>query len=314
MNNYCEPFYPISKIELFDEDNLAILLRNNELPKNVKFQLSTYSKHRVSGGRISTTYKLADNCADFQIGRIYPIDQLSMSGMRFDVRNPLAAKNYWDIDMENAHYRIALKYCKDNYLPHENIEQYVLNRDAMLKEISSSRKKAKTEFLKILYGGDIKLYHMEFNEADGDLNVDGHNKLKLIQNEVSVLMDVIWLKNSHLHHLKVGCEKKALSKMSIQKAKATLMSLIFQTEERKILMFIDAFMKIKGRSMDVFIHDGGYIRKLEGESCFPNELLTECSFQIKEILKYDIPLVQKPIHYEKLQFVEKSNYYENKKI
>lgn len=314
MNNYSEPCYPISKTELFDEENLSILQRNAELPKNVKFQLSSYSKHRLTGGKISTIYKLADNCVEHQIGRIYPIDQLSMSGMRFDVRNPLGAKNYFDIDMENAHYRIALKYCKDNGLPHENIEKYVNNRDAMLKAVSSSRKKAKTEFLKILYGGDIKLYKSEYNEAEGDVTVEGYNILKSLQSEVVILMEIIWSKNSHLYNLKVGSEKKPLNKLPLHKAKATMMSLIFQTEERKILMFIDAFMKTKGRSMDVFIHDGGYIRKQEGETSFPTELLVECSKSIQEVLNYDIPLAQKPIVYEATEFVTKNDYYANKKI
>ena len=313
-NTFFEPTFPISKIENFDEDNILFLQRSDKLSKQVKNNLSNYSKHRVSGGKLSTTYKIADNCAEFSIGRLYPIDNLSMSGMRFDVRNPLAEKYYWDIDMENAHYRIALQYCITNNLPHENIQKYVVNRDAMLKCVSSSRKKAKTEFLKILYGGDIKLYNTNYDETEGDISNDGFELLKSLQTEVCVLMDIIWTRNSHLHLIKTGAEKKQLNKLPIHKAKATLMSLIFQTEERKLLMFIDSFMKTKNRSMDVFIHDGGYIRKLEGESCFPEELLIECSKEILAVMKYDIPLAQKPISYEPLDFIAKNDYYANKKI
>ena len=314
MNTYTEPSYPISKIEYFDEDNLRHLQRSDNYPKNVKAQLSNYSKHRTSGGKLSTTYKLADNCQEYGIGRLYPIDQLSISGMRFDVRNPLAEKYYWDIDMENAHYRIALKYCKDNGLPHEYIKQYVENRNDMLITVSSSRKKAKTEFLKILYGGDIKTYSSNYDEVEGEINQEGLNLLKSLQSEVIILMEIIWSKNAHLHDIKVGSDKKALSKLPDKKARATLMSLVFQTEERKLLMFIDAFMKTKNRNMDVYIHDGGYIRKLEGESCFPEHMLQECSEKMLEILGYDIPLAQKPITYEKLEFVAKNDYYANKKI
>ncbi len=310
-----EPSYPISKVECFDEDNLCMLQRSDRYPKNVKAQLSNYSKHRTSGSRLSTTYKLADGCDEHKIGRLYPIDQLSMSGMRFDVRNPLAEKYYWDIDMENAHYRIALKYCKDNGLPCENIQKYVENRNSMLTAVSSSRKKAKTEFLKILYGGDIKTYnHYYDNEVEGDINPDGYTLLKSLQSEVVILMEIIWSKNKHLHSLKVGNPKQSLNKLDDKKARATLMSLIFQTEERKLLMFIDAFMRSKNRSMDVFIHDGGYIRKLDGESSFPDGLLQECTNAMKQLLNYDIPLAQKPITYEKLQFVAKNDYYANKKI
>lgn len=314
MNTYTEPCYPISKIEYFDEDNLRCLQRSDNYPKNVKAQLSNYSKHRTSGGKLSTTYKLADNCQEYGIGRLYPIDQLSISGMRFDVRNPLAEKYYWDVDMENAHYRIALKYCQVNGLPHEYIQQYVENRNNMLIAVSSSRKKAKTEFLKILYGGDIKTYSSNYDEVEGEINQEGLNLLKSLQSEVAILMEIIWSKNSHLQNIKVGSDKKALSKLPDKKARATLMSLVFQTEERKLLMFIDAFMKSKNRNMDVYIHDGGYIRKLEGESCFPEQILQECSEKMSEILGYDIPLAQKPITYEKLEFVAKNDYYANKKI
>jgi hypothetical protein len=50
---------------------------------------------------------------------------------------------------------------------------------------------------------------------------------------------------------------------------------IFQTEERKMLMVLDAFLTFKGRYMGVFIHDGGLVEKLEGETKFPEELLIE---------------------------------------
>jgi hypothetical protein len=47
-------------------------------------------------------------------------------------------------------------------------------------------------------------------------------------------MLMIWTKNPHLHDIKIGKEKKKISKKP--NPKASLMSLIFQTEERKILL------------------------------------------------------------------------------
>ena len=35
--------------------------------------------------------------------------------------------------------------------------------------VSDNRKKAKTEFLKILYGGNLKLYHEMYEEVEGDI-------------------------------------------------------------------------------------------------------------------------------------------------
>ena len=243
MESYNEPIFPISKIESFDEENLVFLQRDDRLPKAVKAHLSNYSKHRISGGRISTTYKLSDNCMEHGIGRLYPIDMLSMSGMRFDVRNPLAEKYYWDIDMENAHYRIALKYCMDYGIVCDNIRKYVDNRAEMLSLVSVSRKKAKTEFLKILYGGNIKLYVPSHEEVDGEMNPEANAILEPLKTEVSTLMEMIWVKHPHLLNIKCGDEKKQLRNQPPHKAKATLMSLVFQTCERKLLMFFDGFMR-----------------------------------------------------------------------
>ena len=104
--------------------------------------------------------------------------------------------------------------------------------------VSNNRKKAKTEFLKILYGGDIKLYNPFYDEvADGEITMEGFAFLKNLQKEIEVLMTMIWNKYSYLHNLKIGQDKKQISKKP--NCRASLMSLIFQTEERKILMFID---------------------------------------------------------------------------
>ena len=45
--------------------------------------------------------------------------------------------------------------------------------------------------------------------------------------------------------------------------------------------------------MGVFIHDGGYVEKLEGETCFPLEILDEISSLVNEKMNYKIKLVQK---------------------
>ena len=100
---------------------------------------------------------------DNQLGRLFPNDGLGLQSFRFDIRNPLTKKYYWDIDMENAHYCIAERWCDKFDIPCSNLSHYINNRDECLKLISDSRKKAKTEFLKILYGGDIKLYNVIYN-------------------------------------------------------------------------------------------------------------------------------------------------------
>ena len=80
--------------------------------------------------------------------------------------------------------------------------------------------------------------------------------------------------------------------------KASLMSILFQTEERHILMMWDKFLKENNRCLSVYIHDGGYVKKLEGETVFPQALLDSGSAYIKQHLNYDVKLVQKSLEHD----------------
>lgn len=294
--NYAEPIYPLTKREMFDEENMKPLLTDENFNKKDRERLSNYNKHRVSGSRINVSYRFGLGCEEEQLGRLFPDDGIGLQSFRFDIRNPLAKKYYWDLDCENAHYRIALRFCERYDIKKEKLEYYVNNRNDCLKMVSNSRKKSKTEFLKILYGGDIKLYSESFYEMDGELTQEGITFLRALEKEVAVLMNMVWNNYPDLHKLKTGKDKKPIAKK--QNPKASLMSLIFQTEERKILMFLDWLLAQRGRYMAVFIHDGGYVEKLEGETQFPKEILDECSAIITEHLKYKTTITQKEIEYD----------------
>ena len=294
--SYCEPLYPIVKRERFDEDNLKFLVGDTDFAKVDRDRLSKYNKHRISGSYINVSYRLGVGCEEFNLGRLYPDDAMGLQGFRFDIRNPLARKYYWDIDMENAHYRIAVAYCKKYGLKCDYMENYVNNRMATLKLVSENKMKAKTEFLKVLYGGNIKLYREEYNEVDGIVINNGNRFLTELKKEVDNLMMRVWEENKHLHKLKTGADKKMILKKN--NPKASLMSIIFQTEERKILMFMDYILQKHKRELSVFIHDGGYVQKLEGETQFPEDLLRTMETEIKSQFGYDILLSQKAIEYK----------------
>ena len=42
-----------------------------------------------------------------KFGRLFPEDGVGPQSFRFDIRNPLIQKHYWDTDIENCHYCIA---------------------------------------------------------------------------------------------------------------------------------------------------------------------------------------------------------------
>ena len=309
---YNEPIYPLTKREKFDEDNMKPLLSDTRFNKQDRNRLSEYNKHRLSGSTLNVSYRFGTGCEENQLGRLFPDDGIGLQSFRFDIRNPLAKKWYWDIDIDNCHYRIALRFCEMFDIKREFITQYVNDRENCLKMVSNSRKKAKTEFLKILYGGNITLYCESFTEVDGDVTQDGITFLKSLEKEVQTLAVMIWNKYAEYHTLKTGKKKKMISKKP--NPKASLMSLIFQTEERKLLMMIDWYLSLKKRYMAVFIHDGGYVEKIEGETYFPSELLQECEGVIEAKMKYKIKLTQKEISYEWVPLSPSKSIYEIKKV
>lgn len=285
----------IVKIEYFDEEVMKPILCDDRFNSKDLARLSQYNKHRVNGSQINVSYKFGAGCEEHQLGRLFPDEGLGLQAFRFDLRNPLSKRWYWDTDVENCHYVIALKYCREYGLAHNHVSHYVLNRDVCLKLVCSSRKKAKTEFLKVLYGGDIKLYHDEYQEVEGSITAEGSKFLLDLKNEMNELMDMIWVKHPQFHDLKMG--KKPIKKK--RNPKASLMSLIFQTCERELLLEWDAFLAENDRYLGVFIHDGGYVQKLDGETEFPIELLNEGSKRLNEKLGYEfIRLTQKEIAHE----------------
>jgi hypothetical protein len=269
---YKEPSHPMNKREKFDEDIMRPLLMDTDFNKSDRFRLSNYNKHRIGGSKINVTYKFGIGCEELQLGRLFPEGGIGLQSFRFDMRNPLAKKHYWDTDIDNCDFKLALKFCQNYEIVCEKLQYYINNREECLALVSSSRKKAKNEFLKILYGGNVKLYCESFNEVEGDITEKGYQLLADVKNEVTVLMEMIWIKFSHLHKLKAGGKVVICKKPN---PKASLMAIVFQTEERKMLMVWDCLLTTKGRYLAVFIHDGGYVEKLEGEIEFPPELLVE---------------------------------------
>jgi hypothetical protein len=296
FSEFIAPNYPNALTEKYDENMLKPMLSDKSFyNKDIK-RLNCYNKARRTAGEMLVNYCFALGCEEKRLGRVYPENDIGMGSYRHDIRNPCIAKHYWDIDMENAHYCIALYYAKMYNLKHEKIEHYINHRQECLDSVSNNRKKSKTEFLKILYGGQIKdLYNEFIEEHDGDVKEDGSVFLKELESEVKTLMEMLWKINQDLLKIKMGKDKKSI-KNKIN-PKASLMSLLFQTEERKILEMLEYGLKQKGRKLSIRIHDGGCVEKTEGETAFPQEILDELSAEITSFSKIRVKLVSKPIEY-----------------
>ena len=280
-----DPSHPsahIVKKEIFDPDVMKSLLSDERFAAVDRARLKKYYKSRSKSNEVQVVYNFGKGYETSQLGRLYPDCGLGLQCFGREMRNPLTAKYYWDIDIENAHFVFAHKLSQDRGLICEYMHKYITNRDDCLSAVSSNRNEAKIAFLKVLYGGDISLYdkYAESADPDGDISI-----LHNIKSEVDALMNHIWLEYDEVR-------KHCLRKHN---PKASVMSVVLQTIERQILLALDKFMAENGRSMDVLIHDGGLVRKLDDETVFPTSLLRSAEEFLLCETGFELRLVNKPI-------------------
>jgi len=299
----------IVKQERFDEDIMAQMLVDTRISTDDRKRLSYYNKHaRITVGKANVSYGLGKNCQDLRIGRLYPEGGVGLQSFRHDIRTPLLAKYYWDIDMENCHYNIALKFARQYGITHSAIERYCTHRDECLALYSDDRKVAKTAFLKIAYGGDIALYREDYED------VGSHNPkpeaitfIRDLKQEMTMLAEIMWSRFQHLYKLKCGKENKPIEKRN--NSRAVLMSLVLQDEEKICLLALDAFFSSIERYMGLLIHDGGAVEKLEGELEFPPELLVAGAKAIFEKTGYSFRLTSKSMKHNYEAPIQSGNAY-----
>ena len=78
--------------------------------------------------------------------------------------------------MENSFPRILLYLCEKYNIKHENLTEYITNREYFLNKISDNRKKSKTLILQMLNGGFKNKYSN--NKFINDFLKDFELKLK----------------------------------------------------------------------------------------------------------------------------------------
>ena len=295
IEGYTEPLY-ISKRERFDEDMYMAIVQDENFCKTDRDYLKRYFKERrESGGVATVVYQFGKGCDIVRLGRLFPT--LGLGTMRFDIRNVLTAKFYWDIDFENCHYRIALKLCKEYGIQCDKIEDYINNREEWLNKVSPDRWVAKTVFLRTAYGGNVKLYREDYEDKSGAITLN--DEVQLFVNQLSkqfnFLAEKLWDVNKDLQKLKCGKDNKPISKRD--NPKFSLLSYILSTEERKHLLFLDWYLQKKDRYMGILIHDGGNVEKLSNETEFPVELLRECEEAVNKKFGTGMKLAIKPINH-----------------
>lgn len=288
-----------TKYEFFDR-SIATKLTKQDSSIVTLYEKILINKllRKTKGNLLEVKYSYAKGYENLKVGRVYANNSGSLGCMNgFVIRAPMCEKHYHDIDMVNCHYTIAYQYAKKLGLKHNHIQNYVENRetcmDDVMEEYGLDRSDAKILYLKIAYGGSLP-DNIECPEMQNPIDMANINgNLQLLKNQMNELADYVWENNKSWQDLRV---KTNLLKHSGKNKKYKMLSLFLQTEERKILEAMDNYFTSKGRSVDILIHDGCMIRKInENETTFPRDLMDECQDFIEQYTSYKVKLMQKPI-------------------
>lgn len=266
----------IVKTESFDINMMDNLATHDGVSVEVKKLLKAYKKKRENGNQVQVVYEYGKELKKLQIGRLYPQKGLGLQNFPSDVRAALAGKDYHDIDMVNSQPTLLAQICEKNGWMCDHLKDYVENRAAYLADImkhqNCDRDQAKTLCISIMFGAKPE---------------DVPKKVKHLISELDKIATNIANQNPDLYAL---CKKKP-------NPKASCLANVLQDKEFQILRLVDLKLQERGRSMDVYIHDGGLVRRKDDEKEFPTEILKEISEQIKEETGFSITLAEKPIQH-----------------
>jgi hypothetical protein len=151
--------------EYFDADTANTLLELDCVPANDKKMLRSFLKHshkdRTSGLQCARgEYGFSKRCQSLAIGRLYPRHHPTLGSMSKDIRNALAVRDYWDLDLHNSHPDITRQVAKIYGWSCDTLDSYVADRDAMLRSVKhdyglTSRNDAKVLVLKVINSGAV---------------------------------------------------------------------------------------------------------------------------------------------------------------
>lgn len=238
------------------------------------------------------------------IGRVYPKGSLSLGCLRRELRHHLCDGKYLDIDIINAHFRIADEIFNKDELKYPNLHNYVYNRDYYLRQIGDHFKvegyfngldyrkvgdydTIKELFIRILYFGDYSTWCKD----NGLPVLDPPPFIVEMKKEFDTIAETIKSKNPELVE---WAEKEHKNNVN-----GSITSWFFQEWERRILENIFATLcRLKQivRKDCVLCFDGIMIKrnKKNIDVAFLNKIIKQVETDVLEKLGFNIQLKVKP--------------------
>lgn len=269
----------INTIELHDVDNMSGLLIHEGVSEADKIRLRKYKKRANDGNRVAIEYNYSVAARELKYGRIYPDPWVGLATFSHEIRAALSAKYYDEFDCENSQPVLLCQIANKHNLSVPALDEYVTKRKEVLEALQKTHKLTRSEAkdicIAVLFGG----YR------------DEHPILPRIKAELEILASIIIKKFPVC--LDVAKRSKT-KKDKLYNVEASALAHYVQNEERLVLLAICNFLKEKEYSVDVLQHDGGSVRKKDGQS-IPMTLLKEAEGVVLEQVGYRISLTLKPL-------------------
>jgi hypothetical protein len=173
---------------------------------------------------------------------------------------------YYDLDIVNCHFVLLAQFAKKLFnkdMP--EVERYIDNREEFLRIAGGDRETAKSEIIKILYGGSTK------NEFLLPLS----KETRTFSKQLSGMPQYAELFNAVKHEDNVY---------------GTFLSYVLQTEERKCMLSMKGSLERQNWSVDVLCYDGLMIRKRDSDL---NAAMRKTEQDVEAETGYKVSIVNK---------------------
>lgn len=274
--------------EYIDMDNARKIVANwdtiiNDFPECRKLQLNEKKKDFdpiISLKKICKNKSIINNVNYLpsknlkNMGRLFA-QSASLQNLPREFRGAIS-KNYYDLDMVNAHPSILLQYCQKNDIKCDELQYYVWNRNEVISKIMTDFNMEKADvkelFLSVMNGG----------KRDG-------------------ITDPFFVKFKkeceRIHTFIASLNPKLVKDVSKRKefnVNGSITNIILCNLENEILLTSVQFLMKEGFNVDVLVFDGCMVRKVENKLITP-ELLSELSDYVFDKCGYKIEFVEKEL-------------------
>jgi hypothetical protein len=271
---------PIETEQLWSRAAMGVLWGvRSKLDKKLANQLKVLFDSRQKDSLVGSTkikYTLSGEAGKLGFGRLY---SKGFEGYENEARGSLSGRYYHDIDVVNCHPTLMWQFAQKVFeIDTPECKKFCANRQEYYDQIAETKDEAKSAMFRILYGGAcnfVCLYPFK-------MECDSLAKRLTKHTDYAKLWDVV---------KEAKEEKNPLG---------SFLSLVLQTEERKVLLAMRQFFTDKKWSADVLCYDGLMIRK-EAED-ITDDTLRQCEAHIKEVTGYSIQLSEKP--FSQYKFIE----------